>query len=60
MILNAAVGAIKPRNVHGGISNKAIFRKGQETPQPNMATASRPIAFGGSATVRSNKFIDEF
>jgi hypothetical protein len=33
-INRAAVGAIKPRYVQGGISFRPIFRKGHEVPQP--------------------------
>jgi len=40
----AAVGAIRPRNVNGGISARAIFRNGQETPHPKIATARKMYA----------------
>ena len=36
----AAAGAIRPRNVHGGISVRAIFRNGQEIPQPTTVMSS--------------------
>ncbi len=40
----AALGAIRPRNVQGGISDKAIFRNGQESPHPIIGIARSPTA----------------
>ena len=40
----AALGAIRPLNVQGGISDNAIFRNGQESPHPIIGIAKRPIA----------------
>ncbi len=40
----AALGAIRPLNVQGGISDNAIFRNGHESPHPIIGIAKRPIA----------------
>ena len=37
----AAIGAIKPRKVQGGISSRPIFKNGHEVPQPNIMTISK-------------------
>ncbi len=40
----AALGAIRPLNVQGVISENAILRKGQESPHPIIGIARSPTA----------------
>jgi len=40
-INKAAVGAIRPRNVQGGISLRAIFKNGHDVPQPIIMAISK-------------------